>query len=84
VILPESVQAADLVQAVGDAGGAALRETTIFDVYRGKGIEAGLKSVAMSLILQDSSRTLTDEDTEAIMSRVLGALKERFGAVLRN
>ncbi|MND06738.1 Phenylalanine--tRNA ligase beta subunit [compost metagenome] len=61
-----------------------LASVEVFDVYRGKGIDSGRKSVAMTLILLDSSRTLTDEDTEKVISRVAGELASRWGAVLRD
>jgi phenylalanyl-tRNA synthetase beta chain len=55
----------------------------IFDVYQGEGIETGRKSIAFGLILQDSSRTLTDDDVEVVTSRVTESLKKKFGAALR-
>jgi phenylalanyl-tRNA synthetase beta chain len=55
----------------------------VFDVYQGKGIENGRKSIAFGLILQDSSRTLTDQDVDAVMQAITGQLKEQFGATLR-
>jgi phenylalanyl-tRNA synthetase beta chain len=65
------------------SAGALLKEMVIFDVYQGKGIETGRKSVAFGLILQDSSRTLTDDDVEVVVSRVTERLNKKFGAALR-
>jgi phenylalanyl-tRNA synthetase beta chain len=61
-----------------------LREVRIFDIYKGSGIEVGRKSVALGLILQETSRTLTDEDADKVMSAVLLSLKRDFGAELRD
>jgi phenylalanyl-tRNA synthetase beta chain len=83
VVVKESVTAAALLDTVRHAAGAVLASVEVFDVYRGKGIDSGLKSIAMTLILLDSSRTLTDEDTDSVIRRVAGELASRWGAVLR-
>lgn len=84
VVVAEAVTAEALLSTVRHAAGEVLAEVEIFDVYRGKGIDSGQKSVAMTLILQDSSRTLTDEDTDSLMTRVAQALGSGLGAVLRD
>ena len=66
------------------AAGELLQELLIFDVYRGKGIETGRKSIAFGLILQDYSRTLTEQDIEAVVAQVTDQLEEKFGATLRD
>ena len=83
LVVDEQVAAADLVEAAAEAAGETLVATRIFDVYRGKGVPEGSKSIAMGLILQDYSRTLTDEDTEGILSSVVARLQGQFGASLR-
>jgi phenylalanyl-tRNA synthetase beta chain len=83
LVVDETLPAGDLEGAVRDLAGAWLRDLVIFDVYRGKGIETGRKSIAFGLILQESSRTLTDEDVEAVVARVTAGLREKFGAQLR-
>jgi phenylalanyl-tRNA synthetase beta chain len=77
------VTAEELQTEVRRSAGALLKEMVIFDVYQGKGIETGRKSVAFGLILQDSSRTLTDDDVEVVVSRVIESLNKKFGAALR-
>jgi phenylalanyl-tRNA synthetase beta chain len=57
---------------------------SIFDVYQGRGIETGLKSIAFGLILQDNSRTLTEQDIEAVVEKVTMQLGDKFGATLRD
>ena len=84
VIIDDNISASELVRAVESAVPNIVRRVTIFDVYRGSGIEAGLKSVALSLILQETSRTLTDEDADAAMNAAVKKLKQEFAAVLRD
>ena len=54
-----------------------------FDVYRGPRLAPGKKSLAILVLMQDTERTLTDADIDAAMSVLLGALRDRFGATLR-
>src|SRR5690606_42076071 len=67
VVVEESVPAAAVEACVREAAGALLRELIVFDVYRGKGVREGCKSLAMGLILQDSSRS--EEHTSELQSR---------------
>jgi phenylalanyl-tRNA synthetase beta chain len=83
VVIDENVPVLVLRQEIQDSAGALLKEMVIFDVYQGEGIETGRKSIAFGLILQDSSRTLTDDDVEVVTSRVTESLKKKFGAALR-
>ncbi|MGA9855332.1 MAG: phenylalanine--tRNA ligase subunit beta, partial [Gammaproteobacteria bacterium] len=61
IVVPESVAAASLQACVYEESQDLIREVRLFDIYRGPGIDSGRKSIALGLILQDSSRTLTDE-----------------------
>ncbi|MBX9403976.1 phenylalanine--tRNA ligase subunit beta [Lysobacter sp. BMK333-48F3] len=72
------------VQAtVRAAAGPSLRELVLFDRYQGKGVETGFKSLAMGLILQDESRTLTDREVDAVVAEVTAAVEREHGAKLR-
>jgi phenylalanyl-tRNA synthetase beta chain len=84
VVVAEKVSAAELRDRTREAAGGLLQEVRIFDIYRGPGIDSGRKSVALGLILQDSSRTLTDEDADAAMARVADRLKQVLGATIRD
>lgn len=55
----------------------------LFDRYQGKGVETGFKSLAMGLIVQDESRTLTDRDVDAVVAEVTAAVEREHGAKLR-
>ena len=84
VIVKEEVSGAELVRAVASAAPGLMRDVRIFDVYQGPGIEAGRKSVAIGLILQETSRTLTDEDADTAMAAATSKLKDKFAAELRD
>ncbi|MET0378071.1 MAG: phenylalanine--tRNA ligase subunit beta [Spongiibacteraceae bacterium] len=84
VVVRRDVLAQELQSAVRGAAGRSLSDLTLFDVYQGKGIDPERKSLALGLTFQDSSRTLTEDEVNAAIEAVLGALAERFGATLRN
>lgn len=65
------------------AAGPVLKQLRLFDRYVGKGVEPGFKSLAMGLILQEDSRTLTDREVEAVVAEVVAALQAKHGAVIR-
>jgi phenylalanyl-tRNA synthetase beta chain len=83
ILLDQSVPALDIQDTIRQESGELLKNIDIFDVYQGKGIPTGLKSIALSLTLQHSSRTLIDDEVAKIMDRIMVALKERFNAELR-
>ena len=82
--MENTLSVADLQVAVEQVAGDLLQELLIFDVYRGKGIETGRKSIAFGLILQDYSRTLTEQDIEGVVTQVTDQLGKEFGATLRD
>ena len=82
-VLPESVNWSAVRDSVAAAAGPILRELKLFDRYQGKGVESGCKSLAMGLILQDESRTLTDHDVDAVVTQVTAALERDHGAKIR-
>ena len=69
---------------VSVAASSSLRELRVFDIYQGKGVEFGRKSVALGLILQDLSRTLTDEDADRIVAAVVADLAQHLDAKIRD
>ena len=83
MVCDESVTVGALENFITANGGSLLRKVTFFDVYRGKGINEGKKSVAFSLELRSDDKTLSDEDIAPVISKVLGALEEQLHAVLR-
>ena len=83
LVCDEAVTVADVEDVITAAAGKLLRGVKLFDIYRGTGIPAGKKSLAFSMALRADDRTLTDSDSEAVISKVLAALQEKLGAALR-
>ncbi|MDW2980732.1 MAG: phenylalanine--tRNA ligase subunit beta [Rhodanobacter sp.] len=83
VELPESVSWSQIEQVVRRTLGERLKELRLFDRYSGKGVEADRKSLAMGLILQDASRTLTDDDADRCVREAIAALEQTCKAKLR-
>ena len=83
LVCDESITVAQAEEVITAAAGKLLRDVKLFDIYRGVGIPEGKKSMAFSLELRADDRTLTDTDSEAVVSKVLAALKEKLDAVLR-
>ncbi|OCG19207.1 phenylalanine--tRNA ligase subunit beta [Gilliamella sp. App4-10] len=83
IIVSNTIPAADIISECKKAGGEQLIKVNLFDVYQGENIEENQKSLAISLILQDKSRTLEEEDITNIVSKCVTALQNRFKALLR-
>jgi phenylalanyl-tRNA synthetase beta chain len=83
VVVDETVTSTALRERVTLTASDLLRELRIFDVYRGSGVEEGRKSVALGLIFQDISRTLTDEDVDRAVASVMADLRASLGARIR-
>jgi phenylalanyl-tRNA synthetase beta chain len=73
----------ELRKSVNLAAKGLLRELRVFDVYRGKGIEPGRKSIALGVILQETSRTLTDDEADAVIAAVIERVKGDLKAGIR-
>ena len=83
LLLDENVGYADLRAAALKQEKKLLRQVGLFDVYRGDKIPAGKKQYALSFVIRDADRTLTDQDTERVMERLLAMFTKNFGAQLR-
>ena len=83
VVVDEALQVADIVATARDEAGALAKSVFVFDIYRGSAIDSGRKSVALGLILQESSRTLTDEDADKTVSAVVARLERNYNAKIR-
>jgi phenylalanyl-tRNA synthetase beta chain len=84
IVVDENVPLAVLRENVSVSASGLLSELVVFDVYRGPSIETGRKSVALGLILQDSSRTLTDDDADAVVTSVVARLRDVLSATIRD
>ena len=83
VVCDEAVTVGALETAIRKGGKAMLREVELFDIYRGKGVDEGKKSVAFSLVLRADDRSLTADEADATVKSILAALEADCSAVLR-
>jgi phenylalanyl-tRNA synthetase beta chain len=83
VVVNRDTPVGRLVAVASEAAGPALREVVVFDIFAGEHIDAGEKSVALGLILQETSRTLTDADIDKIIGGVIQRLATDFSAKMR-
>ena len=83
LVCDEEITVAQAEDVITAAAGKLLRGVKLFDIYRGTGVPEGKKSMAFSLELRADDRTLTDSDSEAVVTKVLTALKEKLNAILR-
>jgi phenylalanyl-tRNA synthetase beta chain len=84
ILVKESVTSTQIIDLIGQTAKNWLNNIVIFDVYRGKGIEPGHKSVAIGFTLQRNDRTFKDSEISKTMERIISALTEKLGAVLRD
>lgn len=83
IIVNEAVPSKDIQDTITMVAGDWLKDVFIFDVYNGKGITAGHKSIALGLVLQHPTRTLVDDEVSGLMDRVIETLQGNYGASLR-
>lgn len=83
VTLSQDIAAADILDVIRNELGVALTKVELFDVYRGQGIADDNKSVSLSLVLQHSDKTMTDEEAEALSTKARSVLDKKFNAKLR-
>ena len=76
-------KAADILRATQSVDRKLITNVTVFDVYEGKGIEPGKKSVAIAVTLQPREKTMTDEEIEAIAAKIVTEVSKRTGGTLR-
>ena len=83
VLCDEAQTVAEVENVMLSAGGKLLRGVKFFDIYRGTGVPEGKKSVSFALELRADDRTLTDTDSEGVVSKILAALKDKLNVTLR-
>ncbi len=83
LVCDEEITVAQAEAVIEASAGKLLRSVRLFDIYRGTGVPEGKKSMAFSMELRADDRTLTDADSEGVMSKVLTAVQEKLGASLR-
>ncbi len=83
LVVKESVSAGRVFAEIRKSGDDRLQLVEIFDIYRGKGIAEGSKSLAVSLTIQDDQKTLVDDEVDGIIQKILVSLQDSIGATLR-
>jgi phenylalanyl-tRNA synthetase beta chain len=82
-VVDRSVKAADILRAAQSADRKLITSVNVFDVYEGKGIDPGKKSIAIAVTLQPREKTLTDEEIEAVAGKIVAEVGKRTGGQLR-
>ena len=83
VVVDKEVTSAEIATLIKKAGGSNLSKIDVFDVYTGKGIEENKKSIAYSLTFEKMDRTLTDEEINESLTKIIDMLEKKIGAELR-
>ena len=83
LLVDEKLSVSAIKECIVRAASEVLKDLVVFDVYAGKGVSPGLKSVALGLILQDFSRTLVDDDVDQEMQKIVSSLEKELNATLR-
>jgi phenylalanyl-tRNA synthetase beta chain len=82
-IVDRSVRAGDIVRAAQGVDKKLIADVTVFDVYEGKGIDDGKKSIAIAVTIQPREKTMTDQEIDAIGARIVAEVAKKTGGVLR-
>ncbi len=82
-IVERKVKAADVIRAAQNADKKLVTNVSIFDLYEGKGIELGKKSIAIAVTIQPRDKTMTDEEIDAVGQKIVAEVAKRTGGVLR-
>ncbi|MBM3576889.1 MAG: phenylalanine--tRNA ligase subunit beta [Alphaproteobacteria bacterium] len=82
-IVDQASQAGDLVKAAQSADRALITDVAVFDVYEGKGVPEGKKSIGLAVTLQPREKTLTDTEIEAVAQKIVAEAEKKCGATLR-
>jgi phenylalanyl-tRNA synthetase beta chain len=84
LLVKEEVPFQEIKNCIDGCQEALIKDIKVFDIYRGQGVEEGYKSVALALIMQNTTETLVDSDIDAIVNKVLDALSRNISAKLRD
>jgi phenylalanyl-tRNA synthetase beta chain len=82
-VVERTVKAADILRATASVDRKLITNVSVFDVYEGKGIDPGKKSVAIAVTLQPRDKTMTDQEIDAVAARIVAEVGKRTGGVLR-
>jgi phenylalanyl-tRNA synthetase beta chain len=83
-VVDSAVKAADIVRAAQNVDKKLISNVVVFDVYEGKGIEPGKKSIAIAVTIQPREKTMSDAEIEALSGKIVAEVTKRSGGVLRS
>ena len=83
ILVDEAIPVAEILLVIESISSDLFKEIQLFDIYQGKGVDEGIKSVAFGLILQEFSRTLTDQEVDTEIENIVSTLNQQFAATLR-
>ena len=82
-IVDRGVKAGDIVRAAQGVDNKLITDVTVFDVYEGKGIDPGKKSIAIAVTIQPREKTLTDQEIDAVAAKIVAEVTKKTGGTLR-
>ncbi len=82
--MDEHLPVQNILDGIKKAQIPLITEVALFDIYKGKGIESGKKSLAFLVLMQDTHKTLVDNDADAAMAKLLDVMTNQYGATLRS
>ena len=83
-IVPKSLTSGEIVETIKKAGGRLLSSIDVFDVYTGENVKENEKSIAYTLTFKDDTRTLNDEEVNAVFRNIIDKVIEKFNVELRD
>ena len=84
VIVADNISVSSILQSMNGLNSPIILEIALFDIYRGNGVDNGKKSLAFRVLLQDTKKTLTDDEADSVTKRLIKILENKFEAKLRN
>ena len=84
MIVADNISVSSLLQSMNALNSPIIVEIVLFDIYRGNGVDNGKKSLAFRVLLQDTKKTLTDEEADSVTKKLIKILENKFEAELRN
>ena len=84
MIVADNISVSSLLQSMNALNSPIIVEIVLFDIYRGNGVDNGKKSLAFRVLLQDTKKTLTDEEADSVTKKLIKILENKFEAKLRN
>jgi phenylalanyl-tRNA synthetase beta chain len=84
IVLDESIAVQTVLNAIGAENIPLIADVALFDLYQGKGVPESKKSLALSVLMHDTQKTLTDSDADTAIANLLKLLQIKFDAALRN